>query len=63
MIIVEFKFAPRQYVSVSAYGLNYQARVQRCFFDGKYNQYEVEYAYDGKITVGPFMEDELEVID
>jgi hypothetical protein len=56
---INFKFAPRQRVVVTAFGLNYHGRINRCVFDGGPLLYNVEYAFDGKVETREFYEDEL----
>ena len=59
---VEFKFAPLQLVTVTAFNLNLEGRVNRCIHDGQLtqpNMYRVEFACDGKIESREFYEDEL----
>lgn len=61
-MIIDFKFSPKQFVKITAYGLNCYGRVARCLYTPAGNQYDTEYALDGKIQVGPFYEDELEAV-
>lgn len=57
---VDFKFEPRQPVTIVAYGLLYQGRVTRCtVYSGPTVFYGVEYARDGQIENREFSEDEL----
>lgn len=53
-----FKFKPGQYVQISLFHLNYEARVLKCIYNGNH-LYEVEYAVDGKLDYRTFSEDEL----
>lgn len=59
-MIVDFKFQPKQFVRITAYGLNCSGRISRCMATMAGNQYECEYAINSEIKVGPFYEDELE---
>lgn len=61
-ITINFKFEPRQHVLVTAYGLDCRGRIQRLIYTLAGVQYEVEYAIDSQIKVGPFYEDELEKV-
>lgn len=57
---IEFKFAPHQYVTVHAHGLDFSARVIRCVHTGGLqNAYDCDYAANAEVKRGEFYEDEL----
>lgn len=59
---VEFKFEPMQKVTLSAYGLNFRARILACLFSAGGVAYRLEYSEDGAIVEGVFYEDDIEVV-
>jgi hypothetical protein len=61
-ITVHFAFRPGDWVTITAYGLNYRGRVQRCSLNPHDRMvYEVEFAADGKLDRHDFAADELEL--
>lgn len=60
MFTVDFKFAPLDLVTVTAYALNLQGRVVGCGVQpGGIKTVEVEYASSGEIHKRLFYEDEV----
>lgn len=57
----EFKFEPMQKVILTAYGLNFKARVLACLVSAGGIAYRLEYSEDGAIEEGVFYEDDIEV--
>lgn len=60
MIVVNFKYAPSDYVKIIAFGLNCEGRVSRCTYDGGALIYSVQYAMESRLHREEFYEDELE---
>ena len=61
-ITVHFAFQPGDWVTITAYGLHYPGRVQRCVLNPHDRMiYEVEFAADGKLDRHEFAVDELEL--
>jgi hypothetical protein len=56
---IDFKFPPLKHVKIIAHGLDYAGRVIRCEWDGHTKNYVIEYASNGDIKSGTFLEDEL----
>lgn len=59
---VEFKYEPLQKVSLTAYGLNFRARILACMVSSGGVCYRIEYSEDGSIEEGVFYEDDLELV-
>lgn len=60
---IVFQFEPHQHVRITAYGLNYSARVIRCLHTGGIqNIYGCDFASDGKIEYREFFEDEVSAL-
>lgn len=58
---VNFKFEPMQKVILTAYGLNFRARILACIVSAGGVAYRLEYSEDGSIEEGVFYEDDLEL--
>lgn len=58
MKTVEFKFAPRDYVVITIFEINYFGRIISCTFKDL-NMYDVAYAEEGILKSNTFYEDEL----
>lgn len=59
-MVVDFKFAPLQYVKVHHFDLHCDGRIIRCIQDvGGPCIYSVDYCIDGQIKRQEFFEDEL----
>lgn len=59
-MLVDFKFSPRQKVLITAYELNCQGTVHRCYVNiSGMHFYDVEYALNGEIKGRDFLEEQL----
>ena len=59
-MIVEFKFEPRQRVTITACGLNCEGRVMRAFVNiSGMIFYDVRYALNSEIKEHDFLEEDL----
>lgn len=60
---VDFKFKPLQRVKLTAYNLNFNARILCCVKSAAdILAYRIEYSEDGAIQEGTFFEDDLEAV-
>lgn len=60
---INLKFEPAQKVKITAYGLDYEGRILRCYVGiNEIVFYETEYACNGKLERGDFFEDGLQAI-
>lgn len=58
----EFRFAPREYVVVSLYGLDFPGRVLHVAWHHAEVRYVVEFVRDGNFIVRDFYEDEIKTV-
>ena len=59
-MLIEFAYAPLDYVRISVFGVNYRGRVMKCSALHNGHEYFVEYVNDtGDFKDGTFLADEL----